>query len=70
MSSVATPTLPTIGVIAQKLGEPLHRVEYVIKSRGIKPVGFAGNARIFSDAAVDRISSELQRIDRDRGVPA
>ena len=68
--SVKVPVLSTVGVIARRLRNPLHRVEYVISSRGIQPDGMAGNARVFSDAAVARIKSELQRIDDDReGLP-
>ncbi|MFH1924152.1 MAG: MerR family transcriptional regulator [Planctomycetota bacterium] len=66
--SVSAPPVPTIGEIARRLGEPVHRVEYVIRSRNIPPVATAGNARIFSEAAVDRIASELRRIDEERGA--
>lgn len=67
---IAVKVLPTVGVIARGERVPLHRVEYVISSRGIQPEGMAGNARVFSDAAVARIKSELQRIDDDReGIP-
>ena len=52
--------LPTVGVIAHELGVPLHRVEYIIRARGIAPVGRAGNARVFSDADVQRIAAELR----------
>ena len=63
-----TPTsLPTVGTIAERLGQPIHRVEYVIKSREIEPCGRAGNARVFTEADVERIASELSRIDADRG---
>ena len=57
---------PTVGEIARRLNQPLHRVEYVIRARGIRAVGVAGNARVFSDAAVDRIESELRRMDEER----
>ncbi|MFH1265790.1 MAG: hypothetical protein ABIK89_08675 [Planctomycetota bacterium] len=59
--------LPTVGTIAQRLGEPVHRVTYVIETRGIEPIGKAGHARVFTEAAVDRIASELRRIDEERG---
>ena len=58
--------LPTVGVIAQESGKSIHRVEYVIRSRDIKHIGRAGNARVFSEAAVRRIKSELARIDEER----
>ncbi len=63
---MAVKVLSTVGVISRRLRKPLHRVEYVISSRAIQPDGMAGNARVFSDAAVARIKSELQRIDDDR----
>lgn len=53
----------TVGEIAKRLGEPLHRVEYLIRARDIQPAGRAGNARVFSDVDVDFIASELARID-------
>ena len=56
----------TVGTIADQLNEPLHRVEYVIRARGIKPIGMAGNSRVFSEASVQRIASELRRIDDER----
>ncbi len=58
--------LPTVGTIAQETGKSIHRVEYVIRSRNIKPIGRAGIARVFSEAAVRRIKSELVRIDEER----
>jgi DNA-binding transcriptional MerR regulator len=61
------PPLPTLGVIAQAAGVSLHRVRYLIDSRGITPTGRAGNAREFSAADVDRILRELQLMDLHRG---
>ena len=60
------PAAPTVGEIARRHEAPRHRVEYVIRSRGISPISRAGNARIFSEAAVELIGSELRRIDNDR----
>lgn len=59
-------TLLTVGEIARRLGQPLHRIEYVIRSRNIRPAGWAGHARVFRDADLTRIASELDRIDRER----
>jgi hypothetical protein len=56
--------MPTIGEIARRLGEPIHRVEYVIRVRRISPCGWAGNARVFPETAVEVIATELQRIAR------
>ena len=60
------PSMPTIGEIARRLGEPAHRVEYVIRARQIQPCGWAGHARVFSEEAVQAIAAELQRIDSTR----
>jgi hypothetical protein len=60
-------TLLTVGEIARRLGQPLHRVEYVIRSRNIPPAGWAGHARVFHNADLMRIASELVRIDQERG---
>ena len=66
--SISTPTLATIGEIAHRLREPVHRVEYVIRVRRISPCGWAGNARVFPEKAVDAIAFELQRIDAGRAA--
>ena len=60
-------TLLTVGEIARRLGLEVHRVEYVIRSRRIRPAGWAGHSRVFSDADLEYIAAELQRIARERG---
>ncbi len=59
-------SVPTIGLIAERLGQPIHRIEYIIRTRGITPKGIAGNVRVFTETDVDRIAGELQRIDDTR----
>ncbi len=60
MSESVVRRAPTVGEIARRLGEPVHRVEYVIRARGLKPVAWAGHARVFAEADVDRIAAELR----------
>jgi DNA-binding transcriptional MerR regulator len=60
------PAIPTIGEIARRVGVPQHRVQYVIRARNIVPCGWAGNARVFSEADVERIADELCVIARNR----
>ena len=60
--------VPTVGEISRRHGVPIHKVEYLIRARGITPVGWAGNARIFSEADVARIASELRRLDEEQGA--
>ena len=66
MSAIATPTVPTTGLIARRLKEPLWRVEYVIRTRNIRPISRAGNLRVFDEPAVQQIAAELRRIDAER----
>lgn len=60
-------SLLTVLEIARRLRQPLHRVEYVIRTRNIPPIGWAGHARVFHDADLMWIASELARIDHERG---
>ena len=63
-----TPLEPTVGEIACRVGEPIHRVEYIIRPRGITPSAWAGNARVFSAEAVQRIEQELRFIQASRSA--
>lgn len=62
------PVQPTVGEIARRTGYPIHKIEYVIRSRHIAPSGRAGNSLIYSEQAVERIASELCRIEAERGA--
>jgi hypothetical protein len=55
-------TILTVGPIARRLGEPLHCVEYAIKSRSIEPCGIAGKLRVFDEDAVAQIAAALHEI--------
>jgi len=57
----------TVHRIAEHLGVARHRVEYIIASRAIEPIGRAGIARVFDEATVDRVRQEIGRIERGRG---
>jgi len=65
--ATAIPDLNTVGVIARRSDSPIHRVNYVIRSRDIKPAGRAGGAYVFSESDVQYIQSELRRIADERG---
>jgi hypothetical protein len=54
----------TIGAIASELHEPIHRVQYAIRTRGIEPEAVAGHIRVFSPETVDRVAHILGDIDR------
>lgn len=58
--------LYSIGQIAEALKVPIHRVEYVIRARGVTHIGWVGNARVYDEQALQWIKLELDRIDLDR----
>lgn len=65
----ATARAFTTGLIRKVLAGPdyninasLSQINHVIQTRGIKPIGRAGHYRLFSDADVAHIASELRRI--------
>jgi len=68
MTIYTVPRLRTPGVIAANLGEPLHRVLYVLRTRNhIKPAARAGRLRLYDREAVAMIRHELTAIDARRG---
>lgn len=66
--TTSAPIMPTIGEIARRLDQPVHRIEYLIRARHIRPCGWAGNARVFPDDAVQVIAAELQRRPKVKGL--
>jgi hypothetical protein len=64
------PRLRTPGVIAAELDEPLGRVLYVLRTRShfIRPIGRAGCLRLYDQAAVEMVRSELCKMGRHQGV--
>lgn len=58
--------ISSLGEIARSLNEPLHRVDYVVRTRNIEPLIVAGGRNFYSEASVQRIKSELRRIDQQR----
>jgi hypothetical protein len=60
-----TPKALTPGEIARRIGQPIHRVQYVIVSRQLEPIARAGNLRIFSEADVQYIAGQIRRMDAE-----
>jgi plasmid maintenance system antidote protein VapI len=59
-------TLWTVARIAEHLHVERHRVEYVIDTRDIRPMGRAGIARVFDRSSVELIAKELRTINENR----
>jgi hypothetical protein len=67
MAVQTSPHLRTPGVVARELGEPLHRVLHVLRSRAhIQPAARAGRLRLYDRDAVAAIRHELHAIDARR----
>jgi len=68
MHTPPTPTAPTVGEIARRLGVPLHRVDYVLRTRrDIHPIARAGSTRVYAETDVPRIAEHLDAIARRAG---
>jgi hypothetical protein len=58
------PQLITPGIIAQELGERLHRILYILRTRKhIRSVARAGRLRLYNSRAVAMVRHELNAID-------
>lgn len=69
MATDNAPALITAGVIAEQLGEPLHRVTNVLRTRKhIRPSARVGTLRVYDRQAVAQVRHELNAIDARRGV--
>ena len=53
----------TVGEIARRLDRPIHRIEYLIRSRNIQPIQRAGNLRVFSEKDLELIAGEIRRME-------
>lgn len=61
--STETVQLLTRGRIAEKLGESISRVTYILASRThIRPSAWAGNVRLYDNRALAQIRHELHAI--------
>jgi hypothetical protein len=49
------------------LGEPIHRVQYAIRTRGVEPEALAGYIRVFPPETIERVAAILRDIDRQAG---
>ena len=49
----------TVGRLAERLGVPIHRIEYLVRARDIRPVQRAGHLRIYDEQAEETLRKEL-----------
>ena len=66
-STAPVPRALTVGEIARRHGVPIHRVQYLLRTRAdIQPAARAGTTRVYGEADVDRIGEHLQAIEAAR----
>jgi len=62
------PRLVTVGVIAAELGVSVERVSRILRTRAhIRPRAYAGNVRLFDNAAIRQVRQEIDKMDARRG---
>lgn len=57
---IANQNLLTVGEVAETLGVPIYRLQYLIRTRNIKPVQRAGILRLFTSDQLELIRAEIQ----------
>ena len=69
MRNESVPALRTPGVIAQELGIPLHRVQYILRTRRfITPSARAGRLRLYDSQAVALLRQALREVSGRKGT--
>jgi hypothetical protein len=69
MNDTLIPRLRTPGVLATALNVPLHRVQYVLRTRRhICASARAGRLRLYDGEALAMIRNELHAIDARKGT--
>jgi len=58
----------TLSQIASCLGQPHYRIDFILRSRKIEPVGMIGNTRVFHPDVLDRVERELELIEAGKTV--
>lgn len=59
MSAETLPRLATLPMVAEHVGEPLHRLEYVVRTRSIEPRVRVAGMRMFHRDQLDHIREAL-----------
>ena len=54
--------LLSVGGLAKQFGDEVWRIEYILRSRQIKPLAKIGNANIYGIAAARRVEEALNEI--------
>lgn len=67
LPTTEAPRLRTPGVLAELLGVPLYRVDYLLRTRAhIRPAARAGRLRLYDSDALAMLRHELNSMDARR----
>ena len=56
----------TISEIAKRLRQPVHRVKYAVRTRGIRPAQRIARVLVFTEGQIPVIQAAIESIGRDR----
>ncbi len=59
--SVTTRALYSLGEAARELGEPMHRIDYLVRVGAVVPTFRVGGRRLFTDDDLARLREALAR---------
>lgn len=54
--------LLSVREISERFGVPAWRIHYICRTRGLKPVRWVGNSRLFSQEIVELIGQHVEAI--------
>lgn len=60
----------TAGTMAERLGVPIHKVQYILRTRQIEPAGKAGVLRVYSEEQLAEVAANLDAISARQGGAA
>lgn len=63
MHTESVENLMTVGQIIAATGMPFHRVHYILRTRGIRPVRRVAGIRVFAPEVVDQVKQAVAEID-------
>jgi len=64
MHTEPPPALATLGTVSEQLGQPVHRIAYILRTRKhIQPTATAGRLRLFNQQTIELIKAEIETID-------
>lgn len=58
----------TVGEITEQVGARQHRVQYILRTRGVKPLRKVSGTYIYAASVVELVRDAVARIDANRAA--